>query len=131
MKIILGLVFCLLFPITTALAQNQFSTESLRAIDRALIELSVVKTENVHLNTLIDVQEQQIKLLQEKVDLEHGMILSTKKLHLTALETLQEYKTKKRSLFVKIITLSLVRDSIDKNLRSQIEQLREEIKNWK
>lgn len=69
--------------------------------------------------------------LTEKIQAERDIRLSEKKLYLDALIALREYRTTRRPLFVKVMSLGFVRDKHDKKLEADIASLQAEIQRWK
>ncbi len=128
------LAFCvvvfLAFSVQTFAQAPTFSFNDLKKIDEAIAERDSFKSLNEQLNKQINLCDQNGILLQKNVDNEHANLFETKKIYLSTMEALKEYRIVRRSLFVKILTLSVVRDKHDKDLESKISDLQKEIMNW-
>jgi hypothetical protein len=73
----------------------------------------------------------EITELQSLDQAQHMLVFTIKKEYLSALQAIDQYRLKKRPLFLKIITFSIVRDYRDKDLEKQISDLQNELANWK
>lgn len=108
-----------------------FTIDELKLIDKALVDLDALKQIQIQLNNQIDILNQLNTAEKAQTANEHAYVLNTKKELLDAYNSLIAYRTVKRPLFVKIITLSIVRDKHDKELEMKAANLQKEITEWK
>ena len=125
------LVLSMTFANVCQAQTNQFNSDELKKIDKALIELKSCQDANDLNSKQLANDMMQFDLLNQKWSTEHQYVLETKKIYLDSLETLKTFRDHKRPLLVKIITLSIVRDFHDKDLQKKIDDLHNEIMNWK
>lgn len=110
--------------------QAELSLDELKILSSALIDLREAQQVNAELAKQLDLSTRQLDLVFDRVELERLAHLSTKKLHLEALLTLQAYRTHRRAMAIKILTLGIVRDKHDPYIDEEIKALRAEIAEW-
>lgn len=116
---------------TQAQTNNQFSSEDLRLIDKAVAERDSLKQINGELQKQLDIWMQESSSNHIQYELEHNYVLETKKLLLSSYQAIQTYRDHKRPLIVKILTVGIVRDYHDKDIGKKITDLQKEIMEWK
>lgn len=133
MKWITSLLFLLLLTASNSLfAQSKDVTEEQwRLINKALIDGERAAEDVRDLTEKVNLTEQQLIASGEIRKAEHRILLETKRSYLSALVALREYRTKRRPLVVKILTVGIVRDKHDKKLEADITALEKEIEEWK
>lgn len=111
--------------------QKGVTDEQWRLINKALIDGELAAERVDALMEQLNLSEQEIKAHLEIRRLEREAHLATKQAYLSALKTLAEHRTKRRSLFSKIITLGIRGDKRDRLLEAQIVNLEVEIMEFK
>lgn len=110
---------------------QQLTPEEHKQILKALIDRDEALAKVKELTGQIESADGLARALTEKIQAERDIRLSEKKLYLGALIALREYRTTRRPLIVKVISLGMVRDKHDKKLEADIAMLQKEIAGWR
>lgn len=111
--------------------QPPLTPDEEKAVLKLLIDRDEFLNRSKELENQLRILDEQIRLDAERLRLERDQRLSEKKLHLSALKALAEYRIKRRSLFSKVVTFGIRGDKHDKVLEGHIAALEMEIAVWR